>query len=55
MAFLERKYECKKWNEELLDFCPGIGKGKLISATKIQKKINRELKNDKKIIKDDKH
>ena len=44
----------KKWNEELINFCPGIGKGRLISASMIQKKINRELKNDKQIIKEDK-
>ena len=44
----------KKWNVELIDFCPGIGKGKLISAAMIHKKIKRELKNDKQIIKEDK-
>ena len=53
--FWKENMNTKKWNEELLDFCPGIGKGKLISASMIQKKINRELKNDKQIIKDDNH
>ena len=52
--FWKENMNTKKWNDELLDFCPGIGKGGLISATMIQKKINRELKNDKQIIKDDK-
>ena len=52
--FWKENMNIKKWNEELINFCPGIGKGKLISASMIQKKINRELKNDKQIIKDDK-
>ena len=44
----------KKWNNEILDFCPGIGKGNLISFSMIQKKIHMDLENDKKIIKEDK-
>ena len=52
--FWKENMNIKKWNEELINFCPGIGKGRLISASMIQKKINRELKNDKQIIKDDK-
>ena len=52
--FWKENMNTKKWNDELLNFCPGIGKGRLISASMIQKKINRELKNDKQIIKDDK-
>jgi len=50
--FWKENMYAKKWKEELIDFCPGIGKGKLISASTIQKKINRELKNDKQIIKE---
>ncbi len=42
----------KKWYTELINFCPGIGKGRLISASTIQKIINKELKNDKQRIKD---
>ncbi len=52
--FWKENMNTKKWKEELIDFCPGIGKGRLISASTIQKKINRELKNDKQIIKEDK-
>jgi Fe-S-cluster containining protein len=52
--FWKENMNAKKWKEELIDFCPGIGKGRLISASTIQKKINRELKNDKQIIKEDK-
>ena len=52
--FWKENMNTKKWKEELIDFCPGIGKGRLISASIIRKKINRELKNDKQIIKEDK-
>ena len=52
--FWKENMNTKKWNKELINFCPGIGKGKLISSSMIQKIINRELKNDKQIIKDDK-
>jgi hypothetical protein len=50
--FWKENMNAKKWKKELIDFCPGIGKGRLISASIIQKKINRELKNDKQIIKE---
>ncbi len=52
--FWKENMNVKKWNEELINFCPGIGKGKLISASKIQKQINMDIKNDEQIIKDDK-
>ena len=52
--FWKENMNTKKWNNELINFCPGIGKGRLISSSMIQKIINKELKNDKKIIKDDK-
>ena len=50
--FWKENMNAKKWNTELINFCPGIGKGKLISSSMIQKIINKELKNDKQIIKD---
>ena len=50
--FWKENMNAKKWKKELIDFCPGIGKGRLISASIIQKNINRELKNDKQIIKE---
>ena len=51
--FWKENMNAKKWNKELIYFCPGIGKGNLISSSMIQKIINKELKNDKQIIKDD--
>ena len=35
----------KKWNKEVLNFCPGIGKGKIISKEKIDKLIKIDKKN----------
>ena len=52
--FWKENMNIKKWNEELINFCPGIGNGRLISSSMIKKIINRELKNDKQIIKDEK-
>ena len=52
--FWKKNMNTKKWNKEILNFCPGIGKGKLISFSMIQKKINIDIENDKKIIKEDK-
>ena len=52
--FWKENMNIKKWNKEIINFCPGIGKGRLISSSMIQKTINREQNNDKQIIKDDK-
>ena len=52
--FWKEHMNVKKWNEELINFCPGIGKGRIISASKIQKQINRDIINDEQIIKNDK-
>ena len=52
--FWNENMNIKKWNKELLNFCPGIGKGKIISFSMIQKKIKIDIDNDKKIIKEDK-
>ena len=52
--FWKENMNTKKWNNEILDFCPGIGKGRLISFSMIQKKKYMDIENDKKIIKEDK-
>ena len=52
--FWKENMNVKKWNEELINFCPGIGKGRIISASKIQKQINSDIINDEQIIKNDK-
>ena len=52
--FWKENMNTKKWNNEIIDFCPGIGKGRLISFSMIQRKIYMDIENDKKIIKEDK-
>ena len=41
----------KSWNKNVLNFCPGINKGKKIDFEKIKKIIEIDLKEEKKIIK----
>ena len=50
--FWKENMNAKTWNKEILDFCPGIGKGKIISFAKIEIKINKDLKNESLIEKD---
>ena len=52
--FWNENMNTKKWNKELINFCPGIGKGKIINFSIIQKRIKKDIKNDKEIIKEDK-
>ena len=44
----------KEWNNNIVNFCPGIGKGKRINYLKIKKIINNDLNNEKEIIKEKK-
>ncbi len=48
--FWSENLNSKTWNNEIMDFCPGIGKGKLFNKSKIDKKIKEDLENEKKII-----
>jgi len=47
--FWKENMNSKKWNKELKKFCPGIGKGKLVTLESIQKNIREDLINDEKI------
>ena len=47
--FWSENMKSKKWNSEIVNFCPGIGKGQIISQDKINKKIEEDLVNEKKI------
>ena len=40
----------KKWNKEIIKFCPGIGKGNLYSKEKIDKNILEDQKNENEIL-----
>jgi len=44
--FWKENMKAKIWNKEIVNFCPGIGKGKLLSFSKIKIKINNDLKNE---------
>ena len=40
----------KEWNNNIINFCPGIGKGEKIDVPKIKEIINYDIKNEKEII-----
>ena len=44
--FWKENMNAKTWNKKIINFCPGIGKGKLFSLSKIETKINNDIKND---------
>jgi Fe-S-cluster containining protein len=44
--FWSENMNAKVWNNELKNFCPGIGKGKKLSKIDIQKKINEDENNE---------
>ena len=50
--FWSENMTMKTWNKEVLNFCPGIGKGKLFNKDKITKLINIDKENAKKNYKD---
>ena len=52
--FWAENMNAKKWSKEIINFCPGIGKGNIINFSDIQEKINQDLKNDKQILKEKK-
>ena len=52
--FWAENMNAKKWNKEIINFCPGIGKGELINFSVIKEKINLDLNNDKQISKEKK-
>ena len=48
--FWRENMNAKEWNNNIINFCPGIGKGKKINFSKILKKINQDINNEKDII-----
>ena len=48
--FWNENMKTKLWNENIKSFCPGIGKGKLIQANEIEKKIKADRENEKEMI-----
>jgi len=50
--FWPENIKSKNWKENITKFCPGIGKGKIITKIEIQKQIKEEENNEKNILKD---
>jgi len=50
--FWSENINTKKWNDEISKFCPGIGKGKIISKKKIKKIINNDDVNEENMLKE---
>ena len=48
--FWSENMKTKIWNEEIQSFCPGIGKGKIIQQSQIEKNINDDKKNEDEMI-----
>lgn len=40
----------KAWKAEVESFCPGVGKGKVWSMTEIEKVMNSDVENEKKLL-----
>ncbi len=50
--FWPENMNSKIWNKDVVNFCPGIGKGKLISRKKIENVLKIDAKNAKEIYKE---
>ncbi|PPR46361.1 MAG: hypothetical protein CFH19_01289 [Alphaproteobacteria bacterium MarineAlpha5_Bin9] len=49
--FWKENMNAKKWNKNIMSFCPGVGKGRKISKIQINKKIKMDIINEQNIIK----
>ena len=50
--FWPENMNVKMWNNDVVNFCPGIGKGRLVNKKKIEKLMEIDEKNAKEIYKD---
>lgn len=50
--FWSENMNTKSWNKEITKFCPGIGRGKVISKKEIEKKILEDDKNEIQMLKE---
>ena len=48
--FWSENMKAKTWNLEISNFCPGIGKGKLINRNTIEKRIKTDEENEKQML-----
>ncbi len=42
--FWPEMMDAKTWSKEITSFCPGVGKGKLVSGAEIEKSLREQLK-----------
>jgi uncharacterized protein len=49
--FWNENMNSKVWNEDISINCPGVGKGKVITAKKIEKLLKEDIYNEKAILK----
>ena len=52
--FWANNMNSKTWNKEVINFCPGIGKGKIINRKSIEKLLKIDLEDEKLIYNDQK-
>ena len=50
--FWSENMNAKTWNKEISKFCPGVGKGKLINKSEINKNIKEDKKNEINMLKE---
>ena len=47
--FWNENMKAKDWNLNVVNFCPGIGKGSVITSSKIKKILKKDTENEKKL------
>ena len=50
--FWNENLNAKKWNNEISKFCPGIGKGRVITKEEIKKNIDNDEMNEENMLKE---
>ena len=50
--FWSENLNAKKWNDEISKFCPGIGKGEIISKEEIRNSIDLDKMNEENMLKE---
>ncbi len=45
--FWPEMMNAKSWNQEVVNYCPGVGKGRLIPAAEIEKTLREQIESEK--------
>ena len=48
--FWKENMNTKTWNNEIANFCPGVGKGEIIEQNNINKSLELDIRNEKEIL-----